>query len=1470
MFRSHVREMVFNKVTVSVPLAGCRRNMVEFQRSLSIKVSGSLDSKVEAGGKRKPYPYQIVGSKRNEYVFVVDKKFARRHYNGASSLWREYCRVNFLKPGAEISVSFFPGNAPSGLQQSNLLRPLDDVNLAYAIASGGGESTAADFISWLGSYGNGLGYSKPVGAFGNSARTKVPYKKTNQKPKQNPAPQEKSRVQKSDAVFCKSVLNRGYCNDIDSCKYSHDLSNMGSSYRVFTVDKLFFYETLESQAWQEQEKLWLKMDGGGQGSASIRLVNGKSATIGKSEHPNSFYIVVHSDEKSEVDAVGRRVAKSYKNWKKSKNKNVSKEKKSKKICFHLQKSGHCKAGRQCSYSHNIEDLNVPSKVIEMDGKFARAVDEQRQLIDNHFLTEFEDKVKFKTMLRKGKQQWSTFEYNHPGPFGLLYGKTGKDAPALEEAAGILQMMRKNWEEDRALLRVENLRVSDILFAQINSGVSDIPKSLFQQHKCQIRPIDKGKLRNHLKVASLSKSGNDKVVNVLRDRSLKIEEQTLTATIPLEKVGFCQRLIADVRRNDIVANANTKKKKAQLVSALCTGISKGPVSLQVFSSDPGTAKGFMDSVVDRLDRVRSKVLVFPRKLCYGAMGTLLPKKWVSSYGDTSKFKNGRNALDACEVKLDSPLSGDVIAVRLVGTEEAIMETERKILKDVGYAARKWKGYDNNVKMNCGTALVPINAGGAMIGKAGSTIKALADESGAEILFGGFVVHSDGSSWKTYKVGDSYDEGMQRMIHVVGTEDQVCAALKMIENVLTMHMHQSRAYNNHSSGNQRFNKVRKVRLTKWQHEKKVLNERAGETVIISSDMTLETLAARMKFQVNFLRKTLRKLGEKNIGPTSVVPSDIAELLALECGMAPELELEPCIDIERTDHSSDSNPDALKRHPIVTIMGHVDHGKTTLLDSLRKSSIGASEAGGITQSLGGFTYQNNEGVNITFIDTPGHAAFANMRETGVTAADINVVVISADDGIMPQTEEALRIAQKSDLPLLIALTKIDKVQNSTAEVEQRISNDLLGLQIVPEALGGDVPVLPISAVKNIGLADLVETIALHGDVLELKGDVNAPAEAVVLESSIVRGQGVVVDILMRWGSLKPKDFVVAGEEWGRVKRLTSEHGKNLKVVKPSVPARVLGFRSLPPAGVELFAVDSESKAQEVAEYRKEMRVKKQLAQEKEDWKEESKIYNRRAFKAKLKRVRFSGHRTLNTKRDQTEEETDPENPIYNIIFKGGSEGSMVALTSCADEAESQTGVQMRTIRTETGEITVSDVNAAADASATIFGFNTKVTKEAKAEARKLGVEIILHKIIYKLQDDLIENMFGLLPPVFKEQSLGKAEVLQIFEINGRSRGEKIPVNGMKVTDGRLDKKHQFRVMRNGETIFDGLSVDSMRHFKEEASETKKGGECGLQLTVNHQSSVNANAEESVNSQDRVELQPQDIVECYELIQVEHKRKS
>jgi translation initiation factor IF-2 len=443
---------------------------------------------------------------------------------------------------------------------------------------------------------------------------------------------------------------------------------------------------------------------------------------------------------------------------------------------------------------------------------------------------------------------------------------------------------------------------------------------------------------------------------------------------------------------------------------------------------------------------------------------------------------------------------------------------------------------------------------MIGKAGSTIKALADESGAEILFGGFVVHSDGSSWKTYKVGDSYDEGMQRMIHVVGTEDQVCAALKMIENVLTMHMHQSRAYNNHSSGNQRFNKVRKVRLTKWQHEKKVLNERAGETVIISSDMTLETLAARMKFQVNFLRKTLRKLGEKNIGPTSVVPSDIAELLALECGMAPELELEPCIDIERTDHSSDSNPDALKRHPIVTIMGHVDHGKTTLLDSLRKSSIGASEAGGITQSLGGFTYQNNEGVNITFIDTPGHAAFANMRETGVTAADINVVVISADDGIMPQTEEALRIAQKSDLPLLIALTKIDKVQNSTAEVEQRISNDLLGLQIVPEALGGDVPVLPISAVKNIGLADLVETIALHGDVLELKGDVNAPAEAVVLESSIVRGQGVVVDILMRWGSLKPKDFVVAGEEWGRVKRLTSEHGKNLKVVKPSVPASVL----------------------------------------------------------------------------------------------------------------------------------------------------------------------------------------------------------------------------------------------------------------------------------------------------------------------------
>ena len=498
---------------------------------------------------------------------------------------------------------------------------------------------------------------------------------------------------------------------------------------------------------------------------------------------------------------------------------------------------------------------------------------------------------------------------------------------------------------------------------------------------------------------------------------------------------------------------------------------------------------------------------------------------------------------------------------------------------------------------------------------------------------------------------------------------------------------------------------------------------------------------------------------------------------------------------------------RAPIVTFMGHVDHGKTTLMDAIRKTRVAAGEAGGITQHIGAYavTYKDQK---ITFLDTPGHAAFTAMRARGANVTDIVVLVVAADDGIMPQTLEAINHAKAAKVQIMVAITKID-VPGANIE---KVKGQLQEKGLVPEDWGGDTIVVPVSAIKNQGIDQLLETILLVAEVAELKAPDKAAARGTVIEAQVEQGRGPTATVIVRIGTLKVGDAFICGNYDGKVKSLIDDAGKPLKGAGPSTPVRVLGFSGLPNAGDEFLVMESE-------------RAAKALSQE-------------RLNELRLQKLVTPGRATLENLFDSL---AAGQRPVLNMVLKCDVQGSCEALVTSLKQIDSKK-IDLEIVHAAVGPITDSDVLLATASNAVIVGFNVKTEASAAGVAKREGVQIKLYSIIYELIDQVKEAMAGLLEPETRETAIGHAEVKKVFEL---SKGL---VAGCLVTDGRIARNARARVLRGRQPIYDG-GLATLRRFTDDVKEVRSGLECGIKLG------------------DFTEYEVGDIIECYTLEKVPQK---
>jgi translation initiation factor IF-2 len=490
-------------------------------------------------------------------------------------------------------------------------------------------------------------------------------------------------------------------------------------------------------------------------------------------------------------------------------------------------------------------------------------------------------------------------------------------------------------------------------------------------------------------------------------------------------------------------------------------------------------------------------------------------------------------------------------------------------------------------------------------------------------------------------------------------------------------------------------------------------------------------------------------------------------------------------------DKLDDLVPRPPVVTIMGHVDHGKTTLLDVVRKSNVAAGEAGGITQHIGAYTIsfphpeRKQELAQITFLDTPGHAAFSSMRARGANVTDIVVLVVAANDGVMPQTLEALNHARAAKVPIIVAVNKIDHPNANPLKVRQQLQDRGL----VPDDWGGDTIFADVSALTKQGVDKLIEMILLQADLLELKANPNRRAKGNVIESGLEPG-GPTATVLVRKGTLRVGDIILCGQYYGRVRALISEEGKRLKEAAPSVAVRVLGLNGVPEAGLEFSVVEDEKAARELAEQRRQ----------------EAKALGQEQPRAKV---------TLENLFAQLESTTSK---VLKLVVKADAQGSVEAIVDALKKIESDK-VSLEVIHSAVGTITESDVALASASHAVILGFHTRVDSGVADKAKHEGVQIKLYAIIYELIDQVKEGMAGLLEPILKDLTVGAAEVRKIFEL---SKGA--PVAGCMVTSGRI-VKGKVRIRRRKEIIYEGIT-QSLRRFQDEVNEVRAGMECGIRI--------------------------------------------
>ncbi|KAF7646977.1 hypothetical protein LDENG_00179420 [Lucifuga dentata] len=523
-------------------------------------------------------------------------------------------------------------------------------------------------------------------------------------------------------------------------------------------------------------------------------------------------------------------------------------------------------------------------------------------------------------------------------------------------------------------------------------------------------------------------------------------------------------------------------------------------------------------------------------------------------------------------------------------------------------------------------------------------------------------------------------------------------------------------------------------------------------------------------------------------------------------------------------------VSRPPVVTIMGHVDHGKTTLLDSLRRSQLVSMEAGGITQHIGAFLVQLPTGEKITFLDTPGHAAFSSMRARGANATDIVILVVAADDGVMTQTVESIQHARKAKVPIIVAVNKCDKPQASP----ERVKQELLAHDVVCETFGGDVQAIHISALKGDNLLALAEATVALAEVLELKSDPSGFVEGTVIESRTDRGKGPVTTAIVQRGTLKKGCVLVAGKSWAKVRFLYDENGRVMAEAGPGAAVEVVGWKELPSAGELILEVESEHRAREVVEWRIYEEEQQKLKKEQQAIEEKQKVHQEAYRKEReglshlswrqRKLALYRSNRLTAAMRPT--EKTQREELYLPIIIKGDVDGSVEAILNILDTYDAHEQCSMEVIHFGVGDISENDIIMAETFSGSIYGFNVAASKSIQQMALKRGILLKLHNVIYKLIDELKDELSGKLAPVVIENIIGEASVLAMFDVTMGKK--KVPVAGCRVQKGHLDRRLKFRVIRGQETIWEG-SLLALKHHKDDVQTVKTGMECGLSADSN-----------------------------------------
>lgn len=592
---------------------------------------------------------------------------------------------------------------------------------------------------------------------------------------------------------------------------------------------------------------------------------------------------------------------------------------------------------------------------------------------------------------------------------------------------------------------------------------------------------------------------------------------------------------------------------------------------------------------------------------------------------------------------------------------------------------------------------------------------------------------------------------------------------------------------------------------ERRKQILQQKSSEKivreVVVPEVITVQELANRMAERGSNVIKALMRLGVM-VTINQSVDADTAELVVAEFGHILKRVADADIE-EGVFGPEDTDEQLVTRAPVVTVMGHVDHGKTSLLDALRRTNVASGEAGGITQHIGAYQVTLPTGQHITFIDTPGHEAFTSMRARGAKITDIVILVVAADDGVMPQTIEAIRHAHAAGVPVVVAINKIDKQNADTA----RVRNELLQHGIVLESHGGEVLAVEVSAREHSNLDKLEEAILLQAEILDLRANPNRSAIGTVIEARMEKGRGSVATILVQRGTIRTGDVFVGGKEWGRVRALLDDRGQRVEQAGPAVPVEILGFQSTPDAGDDFVVVADETRAREIASYRQRKQREIQQVQT-----------ARGTLQEMFARIKSGETREL------------------SVVIKGDVQGSVEAIVNVLEKLSSS-AVKVRVLHSAVGGVNESDITLAKASQALIIGFNVRANPQAREMARRDNVDIRYYSIIYNVADDMRDVLSGMIEPTYRERFLGHAEVRQVFVIGHIGK-----VAGCMVTEGLIKRGAKVRLLRDNVVVHEG-NVFQLKRFKEDTREVRVGFDCGMSFESFH------------------DFQAGDTVECYEM---------